>query len=201
MANTNNPFGLSPINQNGTPWSGQFRLAYFPASQTGNIFVGDPLVALGGGDANGVPAYGIASAGAGNRIDGSFIGVGNGPAGSGSTLLQSATVYRAASVANYGYIVDDPNCLFAIQEDSNGGAISSANAEFSNANLVAGSGGSTYTGRSSWQIQSSSAGGAGNTTYQVTLLGLLRVPGMAIGNYAVWVTRLTNAGLWSTTGV
>ena len=185
MANLNAPFGLKPLNLNGTTWSGQAKMVYIPASQGGNIFIGDPLIPLGTTDAYGVPGWGIATAGATNIVGGTFLGNCNGPAGSGVTLLQSSPIYRLASVASYGLVCDDPDVMYSIQEDSNGGAIAIANAGYSNGNLVAGSGGSTQTGLSSWQLQSSSVG-SGNATYQVKVLGLTRGPDNAIGNYARW---------------
>ena len=200
MANSNTPFGLRPINDNGTPWSGQGRMVAFPTSQAANNFLGDPLVALGGTDAFGVPLVGIASAGATNVILGGFIGICNGPAGSGFTVTQDLPVYRQASIANYGFICDDPNQLYAIQEDSNGGAIAASAAGFANANLVSGSG-STATAFSGWQLQSSSVSGSANPTYQLRILGLLRGPDNAIGNYARWTVRLNLPALWSATGL
>lgn len=201
MANSNAPTGLRPINDNGTPWSGQGRLVYFPATQAGNIFLGDPVIALGGGDAFGKPSVGIATAGATNQILGVFIGVTNGPSGSGFTLTRDLPVYRQASIANYGLIIDDPNTLFTIQEDSNGGAIAASAGGFANGNLVAGAGGSTVTGFSSWQLQSSSVSNSANTTYQVRLLGLTGGPDNAIGVNAKWTVRLNLPQLWNLSGV
>lgn len=198
MANNNAPFGLSPINDNGTAWSGQGRLVYFPTSQAGNIFRGDPVVPLGGSDAFGVPAVGIATAGATNTILGAFIAPQNGPAGSGYTLLQSNPIYRQASLANYGFITDDPNQLFTVQEDSVGNYITAANAGFINGNLQAGSGGSTTTGFSSWQLVSSTV--ATTNTFQLRILELTRGPDNAIGNYARWTVRLNLPALWAITG-
>jgi hypothetical protein len=200
MANSNLPMGIRPIRDNGTPWSGQGRLVAFPASQATNIFLGDPLVALGGSDAFGVPLVGIATAGAGNPILGSLIGIQNGPAGSGYTITRDLPIYRQASILNYGLICDDPNQLYAVQEDSVGGAIAAATAGFANGNLVAGAG-NTATGLSGWQLQSSGVSSSANTTYQLRLLGLERGPGNAIGVNANWVVRLNNPQLWSTTGV
>lgn len=204
MANSNIAFGLRPINDNGTPWSGQGRLVYFPTSQAGNIFLGDPLVPLGGSDANGVPAVGIASAGATNVVLGGFCGIMNGPANGGGstafTVTRDLPVYRQAGIANYGFIPDDPNQLYAIQEDSVGGAIAAGTGGFSNGNLVAGAG-STVTAFSGWQLQSSSVGGAGGATQQLKLLGLLRGPDNALGVNAKWVVRLNLPALWSTTGI
>ena len=193
MANQNAAFGLRPINFNGTTWSGAIKLCYFPTSQAGNIFIGDPLIPLGSTDAFGVPALGIATAGATNIVAGAFLGNSNGPAGSASTLLQSSTVYRAASTANYGLYCDDPDMLFAIQEDSVGGAIADTTGGYANANLVQGNG-STVTGLSGWMLDSSTVA-TGNATYQVKVLGLLRAADNALGNYAKWIVRLNTAAL------
>jgi hypothetical protein len=194
MANNNAPFGLKPLNLNGTTWSGQGKLIYIPASQGGNIFIGDPLIPLGTTDAFGVPAWGIATAGATNIIGGSFLGPSNGPAGSGVTLLQSNTIYRPASTIGYGFVCDDPDVMYSVQEDSVGGAIAVANAGYSNANLNAGVGGNTNVGLSGWVLTSSTAG-AGNATYQVKILGLTRGPDNAIGNYARWNVMLNLSAL------
>lgn len=203
MANSNVSFGLKPIRDNGSPWDGPLRLAYVPASQTGNLFVGDPLVALGGGDAFGVPSVGIASAGAGNTILGVMIGIANGPAGAVSFITRDLPIYRQASIANYVYIVDDPNALFTIQEDSlplSAGFIPAATAEFRNGNLIAGAG-NTTTGLSGWLLDSSTVVAGAQATAQVKVVGLTRGPDNAVGNYAKWVVRLNNPQLWSTSGV
>jgi hypothetical protein len=199
MANVFAPFGLRPINDNGTPYNGQGRMVTFLSSYGSNVFLGDPIVPTGATDGNGVPVVTLATAGATNTIAGGYISNNNGPYGSGYTMTRDVPIYRQASIANYGYVTDDPNQLFAIQEDSNGGAIAAANAGYSNGNLVVGAGGSTTTGFSSWQLQSSSVG-AGNATYQVRVLGLLRGPQNAIGNYAVWVVRLNLPALWAAAG-
>ena len=197
MSNANAPFGLKPINFNGTTWSGQGKLVYIPSGQ-GNIFVGDPLIPLGSTDAFGVPQVGIATAGATDRIVGSFLGVTNGPAGSGITLLQSSPVYHVTGVAGYGFITDNQEIMFSIQEDSDGGAIAITTGGYANANLVAGAGGSTVTGQSSWQLDSSTVA-TGNPTYQVKVIGLTRGPDNAIGNYARWNVTLNLSALGQNT--
>ena len=184
MSNNNAPFGLKPLNLNGTTWSGQGKLVYIPSGQ-GNIFIGDPLIPLGTTDAFGVPQVGIATAGATDRIVGPFLGVCNGPAGSGITLLQSSPVYHVTGVAGYGCICDDPDVMFSMQEDSDGGAIAATTGGYANGNLVAGAGGNTTTGMSSWQLDSSTVA-TGNATYQVKVIGLTRGPDNAIGAYARW---------------
>jgi hypothetical protein len=200
MANPNNPIGIRPINDNGTPWSGQGRMVAFPTSQNQNIFLGDPLVPLGGTDAFGVPFVGIATAGAGQNVLGGLISICNGPSGSGYTITRDLPVYRQATILNYGIVCDDPNQLYVVQEDSVGGAITAAIGGFANGNLVAGAG-STVTGFSGWQLQSSSVTAAANATFQLRLLGLVRGPGNSLGVNADWVVRINLPSLWSTSGV
>lgn len=200
MANSNMPIGIRPINDNGTPWSGQGTLCAVPASQLSNIFLGDPLVALGGTDAFGCPLVGLGSAGANNPILGSMLGISNGPQGSFYTITRDLPVYRQAAILNYILITNDPNQLYAVQEDSVGGAIAAGVGGFANGNLVAGAG-NTVTGFSGWQLQSSSVAAAANPTFQVKLLGVLRGPDNVLGVNADWVVRLNNPQLWSTTGV
>jgi hypothetical protein len=201
MANANTPLGLQPINENGTPWSGQGRMVFLPASLATSVFDGDPIVYLGGSDAFGVPIVGPASAGAGNPIAGVTFGPCNGPAGSGVTLTRDQPPYtHVGGIQSYALMADDPNILFVVQEDSVGGAITAAVGAMANGNLVAGVG-SAVTGYSGWQLQSSSVTNAANTTYQVRLLGLARGPDNALGINAKWVVRLNNPQLWGATGV
>lgn len=193
MANNNAPYGLKPVNFDGTTWSGQGRLIYIPSSQSTAIFIGDPLVPLGTTDAYGVPAFGLATGGATNRIAGAFLGNTNGPAGSGSTLLQSSPIYHAASTAGYGFITDSDAISFSIMEDSVGGAIAITTGGYANGNLIAGTG-STVTGLSGWMLDSSTVA-TGNATYQVKVLGLDRGPDNVIGNYARWIVQLNTSAL------
>jgi hypothetical protein len=194
MANANAAFGLKPINLNGTAWSGQGKLAHFPTSQAGNIFIGDPLIPLGTTDAFGVPEWGIATAGTANIIGGSFLGRMNGPAGSMVTLLQSDQIYRPASISAYGFVCDDPDVMYSVMEDSVSGAIAATTGGYANGNLQAGAGGSTVTGLSSWMLVSAGVG-TGAVGNQVKVLGLTRGPDNAIGNYARWNIILNTSAL------
>jgi len=198
--NANMAFGLKPINENGGDWSGQGRLIAFNTDEANNIFLGDPIVPTGVTDSYGVPFCTLATAGA-HPILGGFLGRTNGPAAGGNastTLLQSDHLYRVASILTYGLVTDDPNQLFAVQEDSVGGAIAVANAGYSNGNLVSGSG-NTSTAMSGWQLQSSSVA-SGNSTFQIRVIGLLRAPDNAIGVNAKWMVRLNTPALWQASG-
>lgn len=202
MANSNIAMGIRPINDNGTPWSGQGRLVSFAAADANNIFLGDPLVPTGASDAFGVPIVTIATAGATATVLGGFIGIANGPAmgaNAASTVTRDLPVYRQASILNYGFVCDDPNQLYVAQEDSVGGAIAVANGGFTNINLVAGAG-STVTGFSGWMLDSSTDDGNANPTFQMRILGLLRGPDNAIGVNAKWVCRINLPALWGASG-
>lgn len=203
MSNANAPFGLKPINNNGTNYTGQGRMVCFPASYASNVFLGDPVIPTGATDNYGVPVVTLATAGATNTILGPLIGLTNGPAGGGASalapLLQNYPVYRQASVLQYGLVTDDPNQLFVMQEDSVGGAIAVANAGYTNINLIAGAG-STVTGLSGWMLDSSTDDGAANATFQAKIIGLLRGPDNVVGNYAKWVIRLNLPALWAAAG-
>jgi hypothetical protein len=200
MANANQAFGIRPINQNATPWSGQGKMVAFPASQLVNIFLGDPVVAVGGTDAFGVPLVGPAVAGAGNAILGTMLGNCNGPSGSGVTITRDLPIYRQGGLLNYAMITDSPDQMYVVQEDSVGGAISAALAGFAVGNLVAGAG-NLITGYSGWQLQSSSVTASANPTYQVKIIALLRGPGNTVGTNADWVVTLNNPQFSSNVGV
>lgn len=197
MANAFAPFGLKPVNLDGSTWTGQMRLVYIPSAQ-GALYIGDPLIPLGTTDAYGVPAMGIATAGATNRIAGCLMAVCNGPAGSGVTITQNSTVYHPASTVGYGLVCDDPLVAYEMMEDSVGGAIAITTGGYANGNLIAGAGGSTVTGLSSWQLDSSTVA-TGNATFQVKVLGLVRGPDNAIGNYARWMVQLNLSALGQNT--
>lgn len=202
MANANTPFGLRPVMMNGAPWNGQGQLVCFPASDANNIFLGDPVIPTGASDAYGVPIATIAVAGATNTVLGAFLGISNGPQGAGSAIApvtRDLPVYRQASVLQYGVVSDDPNQLYVAQEDSVGGAIAAANGGFTNVNLVAGAG-STVTGFSGWMLDSSTDDGNANATFQMRIIGLLRGPDNALGNYAKWLCRINLPALWAAAG-
>ncbi len=204
MANANFPQGLRPIARDGGFFVGLGILCCVPASVASNIGFGDPVVALGGSDANGVPLVGLASAGAGQPIYGSMLSISNGPAGGGANAIagiqQNTPVYHQASTLGYILVSNDAAGLYIIQEDSVGGAIAAAVAANAVGNLVAGAL-NTITGFSAYQLQSSSVTAAANPTYQLKIVGLSRGPGNAVGNYADWVVRINNSQYTGNSGV
>lgn len=198
MANPNVPSGLTPIMSDGKPWSGQGMMGLIPSSVGVNVGRGQALVPLGGTDAYGVIKVGPATVGATNPILGCMMGVTNGPYGKPVPVLQSTTIYAASGVDTYVLMTTDPEQLYSIQEDSVGGAIAAANGAFKNSNLVAGAGVDTYTGLSGQMLDSSVV--ATDATYQLKLLGLLRGPENAIGDYAKWVVRINLSAMAQAAG-
>lgn len=199
MANQNAPFGLLPINEHGQPGASQVHLYNVPSTLATAVFIGDPVIPNGSADAYGVPSLALATAGSTNYLVGAVVAVVNGPAvGANATvpITRDSTTYRAASVNGYVLVADDPNQLFAIQEDSVGGAIAVTDI-WANFSLVSGTG-NTTSGLSGWMLDSSVHN---TTTLQMRLLGLLRAPDNAVGTYARWVCRINQHSLWNTTGL
>lgn len=196
MANPNTPYGLRPYAyMSGAPWGGAVTTYYVPSGNGTALYQGDPVnLVASSSDGNGVPTAEIATAGATHQILGAFIGISNNAGLSPITLLQSQPVYLPASTAAYIYVTDDPFLLYAIQEDSVGGAVTSNAASSANANLVAGSG-STYTSQSGWQLQSSSVGSGGSdSTKQLRIIRALQEVDNAIGTNCKWLVKI-NQGI------
>ena len=194
MANTNNALGLWPERKvSGQPWSGAANIYYVPSTYATALYLGDPVVPLGTADANGIPIVQLATAGSSNNLVGCMVGIVNG----GEPIIpvtRDLPIYRQASVSTYILVVDDPEMLFSIQESANMGA----GAAWSNANLLSGTG-STVTGYSGWQLDSSTS----NTTntLQMRVLTPLRQANNVVGTNCKWLVRINLHSLTSTTGL
>ncbi len=193
MANPNTPYGLRPYAYAwGGPYNGAVSVYYVPAGNATALFLGDPVALIGNSsDANGIPAVQIATAGASDYFLGPVVGVANNAGQAVITVQWTTPVYIPVSTAAYVYVADDPNLVHAIQEDSVGGALATG-APGGGALLVAGTG-STVTGMSGWQLQSSSLGA--NSTSQLRIMRLLQETDNAIGVNAKWLVR-NNLNTW-----
>lgn len=195
MANSNAAFGLIPRRyRNGSPWMGSLRTYYVPATDATAIFIGDPVIIGGDGDAAGFPTATLATAATG-RITGICVGL---RPGGNSTLIPPR--YRAASVAEYILVADDPDLLFEIQEDGVGGSLAATNIG-QNCSLVSGAG-STTTGVSGWMLDSSTA--ATTNTLQMRIIELQHRADNVIGTTAKWLVAInlpTETGASGSTGV
>jgi len=191
MANVNAATGFSPVcYRSGAPYNGAVNTYYVPASDGTALYVGDPVIIAGSADSRGIPTITRATAGSGAYTSGVVVGFAPDP--DNLTLT-----YRPASTARYVLVADDPNLLFAIQEDSAGGALAATNVG-QNADFVAGAG-STTTGLSGFQLDSSTA----NTTntLQCRIERLLNQEDNEIGTNAKWLVSFNLHQSRNLTGV
>ena len=173
MANTSAPFGLRPVrNANGTPWTGKPGHYYLPTSDTHVVFIGDPVDVVGTSNTTEVVCLGgtfppgtlqtvtHATLADTNFVSGVVVGF--------EAVTRDSTTYREASTDRIALIAPawDPNIVFRLRDDGSG-VIGTALVG-ANANLVAGAGGSTVTGKSTWMLDATTP--AADATFQVTIL-------------------------------
>lgn len=200
MANSNIATGLTPRRyRNGAPFVGPLRKYYVPAGDSTALFIGDPVIIAGTGDAKGVPAVTRATAASAGRITGVVVGIAN-----DDTLPASNDMlemgYRPASTAGYVLVCDDPHVLYEIQEDSDTSTLAVTNIGM-NADLIAAAG-STYTRRSGFMLDSSTA--ATTATLQLRIIELAQRPDNEVGTNAKWLVAInlpTETGAVGSTGV
>jgi hypothetical protein len=195
MANTDGAFGFRPVRYlSGNPWNGAFNWYYIPATDGTATFIGDAVKSAGSGDTLGIYPT-VAQAAATNAIRGVVIGFADQPYMAFDRTNLSRK-YRPASTAMYAAVIDDPNVIFEIQEDSDGGALAATEIN-NNMDIVVGTG-NTTTGISAMELDSSDAKTA---TAQIRVLGLAPwVEGNEIGEYAKWLVLINEHELKSTTG-
>lgn len=200
MANPNTPRGLVPVMHfDGRHYNASGSLYWIPASNASNIFIGDPVIVTGNGDANGVPSIQLATAGTSNYITGVIQSIvpGGGPNLPELAITRDMPVYVPSGVGIYVNVCDDPTVLFEIQEDSVGGALT-ATACSANGNLVSGSGNAQY-GTSGWQLQSSSV--ATTNTLQLRIIRAVQRTDNLLGVNAKWLTKINLHTSSNLTGV
>lgn len=171
MANTDGPRGFTPVTSLGG--CVRSRLYTITTTDSNNIFVGDFVVR----EAAGTVAR--ATAGAGNRLLGAV------RATYDSNMVP--TSYRAASVAGYALVADEPNQEFLAQDDGDTTQLALAD-RGANVNIVTTHAGSTVNYRSGMEIDSSSAGTT--TTQQLRLIDIHDVQGNAVGANCKWIVRI-----------
>lgn len=157
MANADTPFGLKPVVN---PYGGQpvVNPYYIPSTYATALFVGDPVIKTGTANSNTIiadreyapgslPEINKATAGAGNLITGVIVGFAFLPSDLSKT-------YNAASTERVALVCDDPNQLFEIQSETAGTALAITEIGL-NANLVYAESGSTLTGLSGAELDTS----------------------------------------------
>lgn len=188
MANVDSPFGLRPVRYNDEDVN-----IYYVNDSTNAIYIGDPVFAAGTADAFGIEevnrAGTVDDATPSNNtpIVGVVVGFASDKAG---TQLRDDTRYVAAGSTSYALVCDNPDVLFEIQEDSVGGALAAA-AVGGGYNLELATG-STVTGLSGVEIDSSVTAATNAAGANVRIAGLARRPDNAIGTNAKWEVYITN---------
>lgn len=197
MANSNRASGFSPVRYlNGSPWNGQANMYSIDASYGTALAIGDPVISGGSADVNGVPNIVIgATTGA---LRGVIVGLGTSEALTVNPLNLNSIIKPASDPSVwYAMVVDDPNVIFAVQEESNGTQLAATEVGL---NTISKTG--TNNGYvSGWQIPSAT-GATPNTTatLQLRLLGLYRVFNNNFGAYAKWLVKINVHELGSGTG-
>lgn len=184
MANTDAPFGLRPVKKQGAgSYNGGARPYYIPASDSTALFIGDPVIRVAGGSnsadielaggnkfgAGQLGAVTKATAGDANLITGVVVGFSPDPTG-----LEN--IHRVASTERVAWVVDDPYAEFEIQAD---GAVPAASVGL-NANLIFTNAGSTVTGLSGVELDTTSDAPAADASNQLRILSI--VPGPREGD-------------------
>lgn len=195
MANTDSPFGLIPkMYLNGASWNGKYNVYYVPATDGTAIFKGDAVKLAGSASPDGIYPTVTQAAAADTTIVGVAIGFGTRP----DLMFDIDNLsrnYRPASTAMYVAVVDDPDVIFEVQEDSDGGALT-ANDVGNNADIVVGAG-NTTTGQSGMEIDSSDKKTA---TAQLRILRLSNRSDNELGVNAKWLVLINEHVFKSTVG-
>lgn len=183
MANADAAMGLMPKRYlSGAVYTGAANKYYVPASDGTAIFVGGLVKLAGSADADGVASV-TGNVATGDAVVGVVVAV--------APVTADSTTYRAASTERYVMVADDPALLFEVQEDSEGGAAAAANVG-NTADLTGFTAGSTATGLSSIEIDTSTATASGDGSEDVLIWGLAQRPDNEIGANANWLVRLNN---------
>ena len=193
MANANIPAGLTPIKN--SPFVEIPKNSYYiPASYGTALFIGDPVVktgtsntssVLGNGKlypAGSLPEINKATAGDANAITGVIIGF--------EAISSNLTLnYNPASTERVAIVADSPHQEFMIQEETAGTPLAATSVGL-NANLVYAESGSTVTGLSGAELDTSTP--ATDASFQLKIKRLIDAPENAIGQHAKWLVFINN---------
>ncbi len=185
MANTDRPLGLSPaITTQGNPYNGQFTEMALLAADSTATFVGDLVKLSGTADAQGRPS--IAQAAAGNASVGVVVGFLPDP-------NDLSLTYRKASTLRVAQVCTDREMLYEVQAD---GAMAITNV--GNVADIVVSAGSTVSGKSGMELDSSSAGA---TAASLLIHSLVQREDNAFGTNAKVLVKIVEHQFDLATGV
>jgi hypothetical protein len=188
MANIDKAFGFRPIG-NLSATGAQKQYGYeIEDNQNGAIFQGDLVTIVGGYVVKFLPATHAAALGVFNGC--SYIDPTTGKPTFKNFYPGSVNITSGKIIAD---VIDDPSQLFLIQADED-----IVQADIGKNADVVGTGGSTVTGVSAMELDSSTI--ADTAALNLKIVGLYNVPGNALGDFAVVVVKI-NEHLYGSSGV
>lgn len=188
MANVDKAFGLRPIG-NLSATGAQKQYGYEIAdNQSGAIYQGDLVTIVDGYVVKFAPGTHSAALGVFNGCN--YIDPTTGKPTWKNYYPGSVNITAGKIIAD---VLDDPNQLFLIQADED-----VVQADIGKNADVIGTGGSTTTGISSMELDSSTI--ADTAALNLKIVGLWDAPGNALGDFAVVVVKI-NEHLYGSTGV
>jgi len=192
--NQDSPSGFTCIGTlDGSDYHGKAQRVALLAADSTATFVGDTVKITGTASADGTTPS-VAQCAAGDRPYGVLVSLE--PNFEDESSLSTAN-YRVASTLRYGMVIPMDAGLFAIQEDSVGGDLAITNVG-QNISVVVGAG-STATGISGMEIDSSTAATTNTLVYRI--MGVHRVEDNELGTNCQWVVTSNLTNLNNITGV
>lgn len=179
MANADTPFGLKPIGPGAASVSnGKVVHMYLPSDYATNVFIGDPVIkvaagsndvpvtVIGGGtfEVGTLPEVNVVAVGDTNEITGVVVGF--------LPTTRDSVIYGAASTVRVALVNTDPYQEYLIQAD---GAVPAASVGL-NAVLIATHSGSTTTGLSGMELDTTSDVPAADASNQLSIIRLHNAP-------------------------
>ena len=188
MPNIDKAFGFRPIG-NLSATGAQKQYGYeIEDNQAGAIFQGDLVTIVGGYVVKFLPATHAAALGVFNGC--SYIDPTTGKPTFKNFYPGSVNITSGKIIAD---VIDDPSQLFLIQADED-----IVQADIGKNADVVGTGGSTVTGVSTMELDSSTI--ADTAALNLKIVGLYNVPGNTLGDFAVVVVKI-NEHLYGSSGV
>jgi hypothetical protein len=173
MANVDAPFGLRPVRgTSGQPYNGGTNPYYIPASYGTALFIGDPVVKTGTANTAAVSVPGAGEFGIGTMPEINKAAAGDNDEITGVIVSFSPdpsaldNEYNPASTERVANVCDDPNVVFEVQAD---GAIPATSMGL-NAVLIFTHSGSTSTGLSGVELDTTSDAPAADASNQLIIL-------------------------------
>ena len=196
MANSDTPQGLVPVRYlNGAPYNGQCRPYVHAAGDAVALFIGDPVTQAGTTNAAAVGSYKIGQletvklvTAASNTVPIAGVVVAVDPLTGAGADGRDSTIYCAASTERVVWVADDPMIVFQIQEDDDTAAIALTDSA-ANFDLIATAAGSTITGISGFELDSSTS--TVDATGDLQVLNISRIENNDFGGgFVKWDVRI-----------